>query len=129
MEVTKSAKGSDLLLYQGYAYTRKKTSNGWIRWQCQKQRTEACHGALTTDENPIANPKSFKAHNHEADLSKMEAIKCRGELKETTKRNPAQRTAPLVANALQRLSPQAIACAGSIETIKRDVQRQNVRFH
>ena len=127
MEVTKSAKGSDLLLYQGYAYTRKKTSNGWIRWQCQKQRTEACHGALTTDENPIANPKSFKAHNHEADLSKMEAIKCRDELKETAKRNPAQRTAPLVANALQTLSPQAMACAGSIETIKRDVQRQKAK--
>ena len=82
---------------------------------------------MTTDENPIANPKSFKAHNHEADLSKMEAIKCRGELIETAKRNPAQRTAPLVANALQTLSPQAMACAGSIETIKRDVQRQKTK--
>ena len=125
MDITKSSRGGDMLIYQGYSYVKKKTKNGSIRWACSKSRFE-CQGVITTEEVPIANPHNFRAHNHNASNGRVEAMKCRSDLKDTSQRNNAAGTSALV-TVLQTLSPDAMAEIGAVDAIKRDVQRQNAR--
>ena len=127
MEVAMTSKGGDLLLFQGYSYTRKKTSIGYIRWQCTSQREEGCRGSLTTDDTPIGNPRSFKLHNHPASDARVDAMRCRSELRGTARNNRFTGTAPMLAQALQNLSPEARLAMGTVETVKRDIQRQKAK--
>ena len=107
-----------MLIYQGYSCVKKKTKNGSIHWACSKFRPERCQCVITT-EVPIANPRNYRAHNHNASNARVEAMKCRSDLRDTSQRN----TSALVATALQTLSPAAMAEIGTVDTIK----RQNAR--
>ena len=104
MDIIKSSRGGDMLIYQGYSYVKKKTKNGSIRWACSKSRSEQCQGAITTDEVPIANPRNYRAHNHNTSNARVEAMKCRSDLRDTSQRNNDAGTSVLVATALQTLS-------------------------
>ena len=127
MEIVKSSRGGDMLLYQGHSYVKKKVKNGSIRWACTKSRSQACPGAITTDDVQIANPRGQKAHNHTASDSKVEAVKCRSELRTASQSNNAVGTSALLATALQTLSPGALAYVATVDAIKRDVQRQKAK--
>ena len=127
MEVVKTSKGGDMLMYQGYSYVKKVSKNGYRRWSCSKARSQACPGAITTDELPFANPRGFKPHNHNVSLSEVEIQKCKSELKTEARNNYGARTGVSVATALQNLSPVAMANVGNLSAIKRDVQRQKAR--
>ena len=124
MEVVKTSKGGDMLMYQGYFYVKKVSKNGYRRWSCSKARSQACPGAIITDELPFANPRGFKPHNHNVSLSEVEIQKCRSELKTEARNNYGARIGVLVATALENLSPAAMANVGNLSAIKRDVQRQ-----
>ena len=106
---------------------KKKTKNGSICWACSKSRSEQCQGAITTDKVPITNPRNYHSHNHNASNARVEAMKCCSNLRDTSQRNNAAGTSVLVATALQTLSPAAMAEIGTVDTFKRDVQRQNAR--
>ena len=36
MEVVKTSKGGDMLMYQGYSDVKKVSKNGYRRWSCSK---------------------------------------------------------------------------------------------
>ena len=128
MEVIRTSKGGDKLLHNGYAYVKKKdTANGTQRrWVCEFNRTDLrCKGAITTDLNPIQNPRNPRAHDqHQASNSRAEALKARCQLKEGASQIPLVPTTALVAQTLQNVPQAAVGEVGSLASMKRTVQRQ-----
>lgn len=80
MELIKSKRGGDKLLYEGYAYTRKRTTKSSIRWECSKRHTEGCKGIIITNLD-ISEITSSSEHSHPSDPLAIKAMKVRQELK------------------------------------------------
>ena len=59
MEVIRSNKGSLKLCYEGFSYTKQKSSKTTTRWECSKKRASTCKGAVTTNLNVSISFKLF----------------------------------------------------------------------
>ena len=89
VDIITSLCGGDMSIYQGHSSVKKKTKNGSIHWVCSKSHSEKCQGVTTTDEVLIANPRNYRAHNHNASNVRVEAMKCRSKFRYTSQRNNA----------------------------------------
>ena len=115
-----------MLCLNGFTYTAKKRSNGWIRWTCSVSRSAGCPGSVT-DETPIVNPRTQKQHNHAADYTMVEVTKFRANLKEESRRNFGTKTGRILVSGIQNLFPNAIPRGSKVDTVKRDIQRQKAK--
>ena len=123
MEITKTSHGKNKLCLNGYTYVEKKRSGAQIRWACSLNRSARCRGAVTTDQNPIANPRHLAAHNHNQDHDGVEYIKFRATLRENASANVTASTRNLIAAGVNNLPQNALLHVGSVDTLRRDVQR------
>ena len=101
----------------------KKRSGVQIRWACSLNRSAGCRGAVTTDQNPIANPRHHVAHNHHADHDAVEYIKFRANLRENASANVTASTRNIIAAGVNNLPQNALLHVGPMDTLRRDVQR------
>ena len=127
MEITTTTHGKPMLCLNGFSYTEKKSSNGWTRWSCTRSRSEGCPGSLTTDQIPVANPRSFKNHNHGADVADVEVRKFRSSVREQAQLNYCSKTGAILASQYRRLPAVAIPRVTNLDAVKRDIQRQKAR--
>ena len=113
------------MAYQGHTYNAKTNKNGKIRWACTNFYLKGCKGALTTDD-PMGNPKSFKAHIATCTPSgvNIEVAKFRQQQRETARRNTGIKTHHLLSTGLMNLSNEALVELPQTNTLKRDIQRQ-----
>ena len=74
MEFITSNKGARKLCYEGFTYTKKKSSKTTVRWECSLRISQQCKGALITDINESV-VRSTTDHTHEADRFSVEAMK------------------------------------------------------
>ncbi|CAN7977149.1 unnamed protein product [Ixodes persulcatus] len=126
MEVIRSNKGKAKVLLDGYDYVQKQSKNGWIRWQCRKQRTGGCKGAITTD-HAITRFWSVMEHNHASDVDGVKVTKVRMNLKRKA-RETSEPPSKLLAQALCSSSAAVRANLGSLETVRRDLRQQRSRL-
>lgn len=73
-EITRSNRGGNVLLLNGYVYNEKRRNNKAIVWRCEYGmggRSGSCAGALKTDLNmKVVLEGSEKPHNHLADVNR-----------------------------------------------------------
>lgn len=124
MEVIKTNKGGDMLLYDGYRFTAKNRTGGVsIRWSCVRNKSESCKGAVSTDHFMT---RSWNAtdHNHERVPEDTEIAKFRSSLKENARRYSNTSTGDILSTGVATLTPGAMVAAPQVATLKRDIQRQ-----
>ena len=122
MEIIKTTRGGDMLIYDDETFTIKKKNPGKnIRWICSKA-AKGCKGFVTTDD-PIGNPRNHTPHNHTSSPVDVEIAMFRSELRSTAEANNKTPTGELLQRCMQNLSPQALAKIKNTETIRRDIQR------
>ncbi|XP_076068368.1 uncharacterized protein LOC143040817 [Oratosquilla oratoria] len=122
MEIIKTTRGGDKLCLDGFMYVKKRTYSNWIRWNCARSRTTGCKGALTTSDS-FEDPRSFLSHNHPADRTGVEVTKLRTTMKAQAKQSRS-RPNQILTQALLQASTEVRANLGSVQTCKRDLQRQ-----
>ena len=49
MEIIQNNKGHQKLCYQGYSYTKKRSTKSTVHWVCSEKTASQCHGILITD--------------------------------------------------------------------------------
>ena len=125
MEVLETNRGGIKISLDGHLYVKKRTlSDGKIRWQCDRQRSQACSGALTTNGPPhYGGVMAATAHNHEADQNRARVLAVRTGLKRTAKDINSGSTTEIVANALVVAPPEIRGQLGQVSTLRRNVQR------
>ena len=126
VEVLQTTKGGVKIAVEGHMYVRKRTlSDGRIRWQCDRQRSYSCSGALTTNGPPLyGGVMGIKEHNHEADRSRAAVVALRTGLKRAAQDVNSGSTTALVGNALVGTPPNIRGQIGTLSSLRRDVQRQ-----
>lgn len=120
MELIKSKRGGDKLLYEGYAYTRKRTTKSSIRWECSKRHTEGCKGIIITNLD-ISEITSSSEHSHPSDPLAIKAMKVRQELKDRVSLDegtPGQ----IIADVLAQY-PEVKEALGKTDSVKRAMRR------
>jgi len=81
MYFKKSLRGSDILVYKGYEfYKKREQSDGTIHWRCKMYEKCHCHARVVTyhdtmvnDTNAIHNHKSDEEEEEEEDTDDSEA--------------------------------------------------------
>lgn len=126
MEVLENNRGGIKISFEGHVYVRKMTHlDGKIRWQCERQRSEACSGAITTNGPPqYGGVMAATPHNHEPDQDRTRVIAARAGLKRTARDVNSGPTTEIVANALMVAHPEIRGQLGQLSALRRDVQRQ-----
>ncbi|CAN7946623.1 unnamed protein product [Ixodes hexagonus] len=126
MEVIRTNKGKAKVLLDGYDYVQKQSKNGWTRWQCRKQRTGGCKGAMTTD-HAITRFWSVTEHNHANGANGTKVTKLRKDLKRKAQETP-EPPSRLLAQALSNSSTAVRENIGKLETVRRDLRKQESRL-
>ena len=49
MEIIESNKGCMKLCFQGYSYTKKRSTKSTVNWICSEKKGQQCSGAVITD--------------------------------------------------------------------------------
>ena len=73
MEILRTNRGGTKLHLEGYLYVRKRDlADGGIRWQCEKQRSESCSGAIFSSylSEPL-NKTIFLNATNQAEIIKI----------------------------------------------------------
>ena len=125
MELFKTSRGNDMLIYNGFMYTSKKKSITSIRWECRKAK-EGSKGGVTTDV-PMGNPRNPAVHNHLASDADIELTKCRQRMKESARQNSTGKTSEILSSGIHGLSAAAMLATPQSSSMKRDIQRQKAR--
>lgn len=123
MEIVKTNKGGNMLIYDGYQFTAKNKGGVSIRWSCIKNRSDGCKGAVSTDHG-MTRAWNVVVHNHERDHTEIELTKFRNEMKENARRFSNSKTADILSASVGNLTPDAMLSAPNKETLKRDIQRK-----
>ena len=126
MELLQTAQGGNKLVYNGNTYIIKKKNIGSIRWVCTRKFKTGCSGAVTTDD-PMGNPRKETPHIHFPDETRVEVEKFRNGIKEAARRNHGAKTANILVDGVQTLSPEAALAIPQFDTLKRDIQRQKAK--
>lgn len=125
MEILQTNRGGVKLHLEGYLYVKKRDLlEGKIRWQCEKQRSGSCSGAITTNGPPgYGDAMGAVAHNHEPDGSRAQVLAIRAGMKRAAEDVNSGSTSQIVANALLLTPPNVREELGQIRSMSRDVQR------
>ena len=124
MEIIKTNKGGDMLIFDGYRYTAKnKTGAVSIRWNCVKIRSHTCKGAVSTDIQ-MTRTWNLTAHNCERVPEEIEIAKFRQSMKDNARKYSDTRTEDILATGIATLTPRAaMVVAPQLSSVKRDIQR------
>ncbi|XP_076064290.1 uncharacterized protein LOC143038663 isoform X1 [Oratosquilla oratoria] len=125
MELIALTRGGTKLCLEGHMYVKKIAKKDWIRWQCVKQRSIGCKGAVTTDQN-VKEVRSLTIHSHPADKVAVEVATVRSTLRDTAKVSKA-RPMQILSQALLDASNEVRANIGDLNTIKPDPRTQKRR--
>ena len=123
MEIIRSNKGGDKLIFQGYIYTMQVTKPTNIRWRCV-QRTTGCKGTLTTN-NDNTDPQPVNRHNHDPNPVKVEAVKCRAKMKERAQ-NSLDKPSQIVAQCSSQIDVNSRTQLGNDDSIKRSIRNHRL---
>ena len=102
-------------------YTKKRTTETRIRWECSKRKALTCYGAVTTDLE-MKQVICSAQHTHDPDHTKVEAAKVKAALKETAVVNRG-RPGQIVADVLVEQPVNVRAAVGQLDSIKRTIRR------
>ena len=98
MDVIKSRRGNDMVVNEGYIFSRDKPNkNGTVAFKCTIKSCSS-RGVATGD---MVNFQQSGEHNHPPDYSKIEIMKRKNELKTKVKEQPT--------TSLKRLYNEAFA--------------------
>ena len=121
VQIIKTNKGKVKIAVDNFLYYRSKDLAAGIRWECCRRQHDRCKAAVKTNFN-MTNPVLLGDHTHNSHPSEIEIAKCRQEMKERAK-NSREKPKQIVASAIARLDEDARSIIGSVDTLRRDIQR------
>ncbi len=122
MEFIRTNKGNAKLCYENHMYIKKKEHSDGIRWECVRRRRNTCRATLKTGLD-MENAVVSGLHNHNSSAASVTVEKVRQTLK-TRAAEAHERPKQIVAAELRELGQEEMARLGNLNTVKRDVQRQ-----
>ena len=126
MEFIDCHTGGRKLLYNGFAYTKKRRKNR-IRWECSQRKVRNCKGAVTTSLQ-YDDPHETAPHSHDADNAAVEATKVTARMRSRVRENPTVRPAQVLASELLSAPNDVRAALGDKEVMRRKLRRQKRGF-
>ncbi|CAN7986050.1 unnamed protein product [Ixodes hexagonus] len=129
MKVIRTNKGKAKVLLDGYDYVQNHSKNGWIRWQCRKQRTGGCKGAITTDHAASTTIfiTRFCSVTEHKDANGTKVTKLRKDLKRKAQET-SEPPSKLLVQALSNSSTAVRENTGKLETVHRGLRKQRTRL-
>ncbi|XP_069973499.1 uncharacterized protein [Penaeus vannamei] len=121
MELLTTSRGGRKLLYEGYAYTKQRTHESTVRWECSRKKTAMCRGSLITDAD-VSRVQAVSDHTHAADAVAMTALKVRREIMDTAEVSGG-RPGQILADKLATCPQEVLAALGKKESLKRQIRR------
>nr|XP_027216565.1 uncharacterized protein LOC113809232 [Penaeus vannamei] len=121
MELLTTSRGGRKLLYEGYAYTKQRTHESTVRWECSRKKTAMCRGSLITDVD-VSRVQAVSGHTHAADAVAMSALKVRREIMDTAEVSGG-RPGQILADKLATCPQEVLAALGKKESLKRQIRR------
>ena len=122
LELIKSTKGKDKVIYNGYAYVKQQEKNGRIRWVCNK-RNNGCSGAVVPN-NDLYDPCLTKPLTHAMDMIGVHAAKKRAEMAVQSIAPPSA----ILAAVIRNTDDDIISRMGTAEVCARSMLRARRRI-
>ena len=122
LEFIKPAKGNDLLLHEGYIFSRRKQlTSGETVCECTKRRKEnACNATVKTMNGAVT------VAMHNPDKEEINALKARAAMKRKAK-DSAEPTQSILNSSIEGLPQETLVKIGKTESVKRDIRRQRTQ--
>lgn len=121
MEIITNNKGGVKLCNEGFLYTKKKTSNTGIIWECSQRNALSCKGTAKTDAN-MQQILYTTNHCHDASRAKVAAAKLKTAVK-TAATDTRGRPGQILTDMLSQQPVEVRYAAGQTETLKRNIRR------
>ena len=125
MELVKSTKGKDNIIYNGYMYVKQQEKNGRIRWVCDKKNNGCSVDVMSN--NDLSDPRLTKPRTHASDMIGVHAVKKRAEMNDMALHSIAPPSAVLAA-AIQNTDDDIRSRVGTAEVCARSMLRARRRM-
>lgn len=125
--ISKSQRGGDVLMYEGYEYLSERlTIEGFRQWRCRYVNRYKCNSKIVTDGDRVV--KEPGDHCHEGDGLRSEARVARVQMKAKARTLDAK-PRNVVASELLTLSPDVMARLPKNSSMERAVRRERKKAH
>ena len=128
MEFTKSSRGKDQLMLDGYLFNKQKVlADNVISWECVDRRnSKSCIARVKTRNDQMVG--RMNDHTHPPCPEKIQARVVRSNMKDRA-RTTTEKTRNIMAEEVSNEPDDVLAMLPSARTLQRDIQRQRQKHN